>query len=538
MRYFNTYGPVNEQEHYVVSRKALVTELATQVTAGKYFTIYAPRQMGKTTLLHRLAALLQQQPNFLPVALNFEAFEGWPVEDFLQGFGLDLSRALLKLLQIRQDQRIDAVQQLFAGGPPTSFLALRELLVRLHELLADQNLVLIIDEFDGTPQAAISQLLQMWRQIYLTSQPPRPLHSIVLVGLQNIATLNLGRSSPFNIAQQVQLAGFSLEEVQDLLGQHTAETGQAFAPGVIAEVYRQTNGHPFLVNRLAAILTETIATDRALPITQAHLETAIRQFTKEANYNFESLVRHANEQRADVLNILFGAKYQFSLNTPAIRTLHMHGIISPDEAGLCEIANPIYAEVLLAAFRPVESGLQGAILVNGYDFRPHLAGGQLQMSTLLTRFREFIERRGQEAFKVTPMPQEATGQYLLMAYLELLVRQVGGDLFTEVDSGDGRLDLLVTHQGQRHIIETKIWRGPSEFEKGLAQLENYLAREGQSVGYYVVFHARPRVYGKLAYEQLEFVEQRAQATIHVYLVRLGAVLGETENDAESDELDF
>ncbi len=113
-----------------------------------------------------------------------------------------------------------------------------------------------------------------------------------------------------------------------------------------------------------------------------------------------------------------------------------------------------------------------------------------------------------------------------------------GETLGEAGQRDGRLDLLVTHQGQRHIIETKIWRGPSEFEKGLAQLENYLAREGQSVGYYVVFHARPRVYGKLTYDQLEFVEQRAQATIHVYLVRLGAVLGETENDAESDELDF
>ncbi|MFN8487733.1 MAG: hypothetical protein U0350_09090 [Caldilineaceae bacterium] len=157
------------------------------------------------------------------------------------------------------------------------------------------------------------------------------------------------------------------------------------------------------------------------------------------------------------------------------------------------------------------------------------------MSALLTRFREFVERRGQEAFKVTPMPQEATGQYLLMAYLALLVRQVGGDLFTEVDSGEGRLDLMVTHQGQRYIVETKIWRGQSEFEKGLAQLEGYLAREGQRVGYYVVFHARPRVYGKLAYDRLEFVEQCDQVTIHVYLVRLGTVLGETENDAESDE---
>jgi len=58
-----------------------------------------------------------------------------------------------------------------------------------------------------------------------------------------------------------------------------------------------------------------------------------------------------------------------------------------------------------------------------------------------------VERRGQEAFKVTPTPQEATGQYLLMAYL----------------------------------IKTKIWHGAAEFDKGLDQLERYLESEGQTV---------------------------------------------------------
>ena len=36
MRYFNTYGPVNEQEHYVVSRSVLLTEIAAQVEVGHY----------------------------------------------------------------------------------------------------------------------------------------------------------------------------------------------------------------------------------------------------------------------------------------------------------------------------------------------------------------------------------------------------------------------------------------------------------------------------------------------------------------------
>ena len=34
MRYFNTHGPVNETEHYVVPRKELVTEIAAKIEEG------------------------------------------------------------------------------------------------------------------------------------------------------------------------------------------------------------------------------------------------------------------------------------------------------------------------------------------------------------------------------------------------------------------------------------------------------------------------------------------------------------------------
>ena len=88
-----------------------------------------------------------------------------------------------------------------------------------------------------------------WRTMYLDLQPPHSLHSVVLVGIQNIARLNFGRSSPFNIAFQHRLEDFSLDEVRDLLGQYTsAETGQAFAPSVFEKVYEQTAGGQFIAS--------------------------------------------------------------------------------------------------------------------------------------------------------------------------------------------------------------------------------------------------------------------------------------------------
>lgn len=521
MRYFNTHGPVDVDQHYVVSRQELVEKLSTQIDQGKYFTIFAPRQMGKTTLLRKLNELLAKNPAYLPIPLSFERYETWAEEKFLDHFGRLVAYYLNEGFQAIQHPHLEQIQKLLAELPIVDYLTFSDLFGNLYQLAPACKVVLIIDEFDATPQEAISPLLQTWRSMYLERRPPHSLHNVILIGIQNIARLNFGRSSPFNIAYQQRLDGFTLAELQEMMAQYTAETGQAFTDEALALLHEQTGGHPFLVNRTAAIVTEEIATDRSQPISAAEVRVALNQLVRETNYNFETVIRHAEKYRDDVLNILFGGTYLFNLNNALVSELYTQGVINQDEHGNCRIANSVYSEVLLAAFRPVQVGLQTAVLVNGYDFRTHVVDGRLQMKTLLSRFREFVERRGREAFKVTEMPQEATGQYLLMAYLDLLVRQVGGDLFTEVDSGDGRLDLIVVYRGHRYVIETKIWRGPAEFDSGLAQLADYLTTEGEACGYYVIFHARPTVYGQLAHEELEFEKVEAGKQIYVYLVRLG-----------------
>ena len=347
MRYFNTLGPVNESEHYVVSRQALITDLVAQIEQGTYFTIYAPRQTGKTTLVRNLMKVLLEKSNYLPIMLSFEAFESWSISDFLHGFSLDLSRKILNWLKANSHpNHTDDFQKFLENNRPTSFLTLREWFTHLHQRLPDQQLILIIDEFDVTPQAARSNLLQIWRQIYLDNEPPRPLHSVALIGLQNIATLNLGRNSPFNIAGQIQLPSFTLAQVQTLLNQYTTETGQTFAQDVTTEIHVQTGGQPFLVNRLAAILTEEIATDNTRPIDFANLHRAKAQLMRERNYNYETLIRHAKSFSEPVQRILFGVALKFTLNTPWINTLNMSGIVIENSAGFCEIANPIYKQIL------------------------------------------------------------------------------------------------------------------------------------------------------------------------------------------------
>lgn len=521
MRYFNTHGPVEIEEHYVVSRQWLVDELKTQIDHGKYFTVFAPRQMGKTTLLRQLDEVLATDPEYLPIPLSFEQYESWSPSDFMEDIADLISYLLRQALEKRNHPKAKEVETFLHANSPKTYQAVRRFFRDLYSVVPDIKIVLIIDEFDATPTEALSPLLQTWRTMYLDKHLPHSLYCVMLIGIQNIARLNFGRSSPFNIAYQQRINGFSLDELADLLAQYTAESGQRFDPDTVEMLHEQTGGHPFLVNRTAAILTEKLVPDRSVSITVDHLRSAIGQLVRETNYNFETVVRHAREYQDDVLNILFGGTYGFNLNDSLVSDLYTQGVIRQDEHQNCKIANPIYSEVLLAAFRPIRTGEQAAIIANGYDFRPHAVDGQLEMGALLSRFREFIERRGREAFKVTEMPLEATGQYLLMAYLDLVVRQLGGDLFTEVDSGDGRLDLIIVYHGNRYVLETKIWRGPAAYDEGLVQLADYLTFEGEEQGYYVIFHARPHVYGKLAHEELEFDVTQEGKKISVYLVRLG-----------------
>ena len=59
MRRFNSYGPVDCEEHFCVERRDLVDECLAQLIndpekGGHYFTIWAPRQTGKTWLMEQI----------------------------------------------------------------------------------------------------------------------------------------------------------------------------------------------------------------------------------------------------------------------------------------------------------------------------------------------------------------------------------------------------------------------------------------------------------------------------------------------------
>ena len=86
--------------------------------------------------------------------------------------------------------------------------------------------------------------------------------SVVLCGVRDVRDYRIhsgsaneivAGGSAFNVkAKSLRLGDFSRDEVTALLGQHTAETGQAFTAGALELVWERTQGQPWLVNALAA----------------------------------------------------------------------------------------------------------------------------------------------------------------------------------------------------------------------------------------------------------------------------------------------
>ncbi|MDE0087165.1 MAG: hypothetical protein OXU23_15700, partial [Candidatus Poribacteria bacterium] len=129
--------------------------------------------------------------------------------------------------------------------------------------------------------------------------------------------------------------------------------------------------------------------------------------------------------------------------------------------------------------------------------------GHIEMGALLDNFRDFIARVGFKILQVPNTPQESVGRHLLLAYLEQFVRLVGGFMHIEVQTGRGRIDLLITHNQRKYVVETKVWRGEVSYQKGKRQLASYPKLEGATEGYYVVFDHRTNPEPRAETEEIE-----------------------------------
>ena len=456
MRRFGTEGRLYLEDNYVVPRTEQTTDFINRVKQGKYIVLFAPRQTGKTTFFRlALDALATEDPLYFPISLNFEIYEGCTSSDFYQGFCEDMHEEVETVFHRRGEVPPAALTQFLENVQITNHLSVKRFFTRFARLLEShygirQHVVLLIDEFDAIPRDAVTGFLRSLRHIYLSGKTRCP-HSVGIVGVKNIIQLNYDRSiSPFNIQDEFHLPNFTLQQVHELLGQYTEEVGQAFMPEAIESLHKQTAGQPVLVNRLAQILTEEMDIPKTETITMQHFTAAHTQLLHTRNTNIAHLTTNIRkDRRFEKILMRITASDEgvpFNLHDEIIDQLATYGVISKGADGLCDIANPIYLYAILQAFKPTVNGLEEEYFPedNLTGFQAYLTDTrQIAMEPLLDNFRDFIARAGFRILEVPQTPQESVGRHLLLTYLDQFVRAVGGSMSLEVQTGRGRIDILI-----------------------------------------------------------------------------------------------
>ena len=518
MRRFGTQGRVYPDRHYVVSRTEEITDFIDRVKQGRYIVLFAPRQTGKTTFFRwAIEALTTQDSTYFPIQLDFQVVRNTSPATFYERLWYMIQQEIEAVFRKRGEVPSAALTQFLEKTNITDDFSMITCFQQLPSFLQkDMRVVIVIDEFDGIPQTVVSDFLYALRHIYLSDEPRCP-HSVGITGVKSITQLNYDRSvSPFNIQDEFRLPNFTLEQVQGLLGQYTDEVGQAFAPEVVESIYKQTAGQPVLVNRFAQILTEEMDIPKTETITMTHFTAAHTRLLRERNTNIDHLttnIRRDSRFESMLMRIMARDEgVDFNLRNDIIDELATYGVIKEGADGMCEILNPIYLYCILQAFKPVVNGLEQEYFPEDTNDELHdylTPVGQIDMAALLDNFRDFIVRAGFRILQVPQTPKESVGRHLLLAYFDEFVRRAGGVMHIEVPTGRGRMDILITHNQRKYVVETKIWRGDNRYQAGKQQLAAYLALEGATEGYYVIFDHRQTPAPRVETETLDGVSIRS-----------------------------
>jgi hypothetical protein len=516
MRFFNTAGPVNCEDHYCVPplERFDLGEIETLLTQKKYFVLHAPRQTGKTSSMLALMAHLNRQGKYRALYTNVEVAQA-ARENVAQAMNDILREMSLNARFYLQDEFLEKEIDRFLvpGGQGT---ALTTSLAAWTEV-SEKPLVVFFDEVDSLVGDTLISFLRQIRSGY-TRRPSSFPQSIILCGIRDVRDYRIHSSaqkeiitggSAFNIkAKSLRLGDFIEPEVHSLLEQHTLDTGQKFTSKAMACVWHLTHGQPWLVNALAYECCFEIkeGRDRSRTIDKDMVDQAKENLIARRETHLDQLADKLQEERVRrvISPILRGENLDVRLDD--IQYVEDLGLIRKTKHGPV-IANPIYAEVIPRELTVTEQMNLEARYDQAWYIREN---GSLDVKKLLSAFQEFFREHSEhwvERFQY----KEAGPQLLMQAFLQRIINS-GGRIEREYGLGKMRTDLLLLWplkpappgqptwtrwQGpvQKVVIELKILYKSLEgtISEGLKQTKEYLDRCGTSDGHLVVFDRRSEV---------------------------------------------
>jgi len=481
MRRFHSYGPVDSRFHFGVERHELVERCVQQLVGepdegGHFFTIWAPRQCGKTWLMRRAIQEIRARygDRFAIGALSMQgllkATDGDDVffrsvpDMFREGFA-------------------------FAPAAPADWNEWRRAFARDLGMF-DKPLILLVDEFDALPPAVIDSLVNGFRKIYLAREG-YTLHGLALIGVRAVLGVDSDRGSPFNVQRSLHVPNLTHDEVVEMFGQYQSESGQVVLPEVVEAIYTMTRGQPGLVGWLGELLTEKYNPGQNQPITlDDWKEVFMLACRVEPNNTILNLLKKAKGPYREQVMGLFGkADVPFSFDQEWCNYLYTNGIIDYEKTtdamgartSVCRFSCPFVQLRLHAAFTDDLVPRLPILALDPLDTLSDVFTEQtLDAAALCERYKAYLVRlkaAGQDPFLGEQRRsdlglREAVGHFHLYAWLREAVRTLCA-VSPEFPTGNGKVDLLLRSPHQRAVIEVKSFRSASEVPIARRQAARY-----------------------------------------------------------------
>ena len=511
MRFFNTAGPVNCDDHYCLSPldRFDLDEIISLIDQKKYFVLHAPRQTGKTSCLLALQDYFNKEGKYKCLYINVESAQG-AREDVYRGIRAILAEIADRARIFLKDDFVEDVWMKIIKARGED-IALNALLSRWCEN-SKKPIVLLMDEIDSLIGDTLISVLRQLRSGY-DKRPGVFPQSIILCGVRDVRDYRIHSSrekaiitggSAFNIkAKSLRLENFGKNEISVLYNLHTKETGQKFESGCMDLVWELTSGQPWLVNALGYEICFEMkqGRDRKNPISVSMIEQAKENIIIRRDTHIDQLADKLKEERVRrvIEPILAGKRVETEFYAEDVEYVIDLGLIKREQNGELNIANKIYQEVIP---RELTWSMQMGIHEKAaWYIKPN---GRLDMDKLLASFQEFF-REHSEHWMERFQYKEAGPQLLLQAFLQRIVNS-GGRVEREYGLGRMRTDLLViwpikaqssklkaqsieARETQRVVIELKVLHKSLDktVSEGIFQTAEYMDRCATSDGHLVIF---------------------------------------------------
>jgi len=486
-RYFNTTGFCRPEKHYIVDpTRGLMNSVNQLIENEQYFLIHAPRQSGKTTLLHSITKQINSEGRYIAVTFSME--------------NAGTRQMPLKEAMFLTIKSLSALAESFlpADELPPSVASYKKDAGLLFDYLKDWSqqqtkpIVLFIDEIDSIFDDKMVATLRQLRNGFQLRPSAFPA-SVALVGLRDIREYKnkvkeidgeMGSGSPFNIkAESFFLQNFTKQQIAQLFQQYTDDTGQRFSNEVVDLIHSYTGGQPWLVNAIANEITvKILKQDSQKEITTEIVDTAKENLIQRRDTHLDSLMDKLNNPRVKniIQAIISGEAFSNdTFNDDLLYTLDL-GIVIKTNNGI-KISNLIYNEIIP---RVLNAGAHESLkpVIDPLWF---IINGKLDMPGLLKEFQQFY-RENAESWIDRFSYKECGQQLLLMAFLQRIING-GGKINREMALGRGRTDLLIEFADDKFVLELKIKNPNYTQEKSLIQLSRYLDTVGLNSGYLIAF---------------------------------------------------